>query len=265
MMEGRITRWLNKLLLLNRRKLIQTVEMDALRHLIARIHPKKTQHAMVRLGGGGDGGYVIPDDLQGIDACYSPGVAANASFELDMASRGIPCYLTDYSVDGPPFEHPSFHFIKKFLGTQTKDEFITLDDWLQLTGGRGQDYLLQMDIEGAEYDVLATTSDHVLNRFRIIIVEFHDLHIMIERSGLHLIENVFARLLNNFTIVHLHANNHVRVNRYLDFLIPEVMEFTFLRNDRIRTTSKINALPHPLDRPNNPDLPELILPNYWYH
>lgn len=263
-MEGKVVRWSNKLLLLKRLKLVQTVEIEALRRFIAKIHPKQTQHAMVRLGGSGDGGYLLPDDLQGIDACYSPGVAANANFELAMAIRGIPCYLADYSVNGPPIAHPNFYFIKRFLGTQTKNEFITITDWLQQTGIQGQNCLLQMDIEGAEYGVLMTAPDHLLNRFRIIIVEFHDLHLLIEKPGLRLIDDVFTRLLNCFTIVHLHANNNVKAHRYFNLLIPEVMEFTFLRNDRVVATSEVNALPHPLDMPNNPNRPEFILPDYWY-
>ncbi len=57
---------------------------------------------LIRVGGDADGGYLIPDDLAGIEACFSPGVDTVATFERDMVARGIPCHLIDASVDGRP-------------------------------------------------------------------------------------------------------------------------------------------------------------------
>lgn len=36
---------------------------------------------LIRLGPNGDGGYLVPDDLTGIEACFSPGVCATSEFE----------------------------------------------------------------------------------------------------------------------------------------------------------------------------------------
>lgn len=41
------------------------------------------------------------------------------------------------------------------------------------------------------------------------------------------------------------------------------MEFTFLRNDRIKTRHYAMTFPHPLDRDNTPN-PPLVLPACWY-
>jgi hypothetical protein len=51
------------------------------REFIAKLHPLTTEHPLIRMGEG-DGGYLIPDDLNGITACFSPGVDNRATFEL---------------------------------------------------------------------------------------------------------------------------------------------------------------------------------------
>src|SRR5262249_38221987 len=78
------------------------VDVQLVRRLIERLHPVTTDKKLIRIGGGGDGGYLVPDDLGGVVACFSPGVGAVASFEAALLSRGIPCYLVDASVTRPP-------------------------------------------------------------------------------------------------------------------------------------------------------------------
>lgn len=43
--------------------------------------------AMIRIGEVHDSSYIIPDDLEGITACFSPGVGPSSSFELDVAEE----------------------------------------------------------------------------------------------------------------------------------------------------------------------------------
>ena len=95
-----------------------------------------------------------------------------------------------------------------------------------------------MDIEGDEYFSLINLSDHLLNRFRIIIVEFHKLHNMWLPDFHLLLSYTFKKLLQNHTIVHLHPNNCCGIENRMGVEIPRVMEFTFLRNDRIKKKKK---------------------------
>ena len=41
----------------------------------------------VRVGGPGDGGYVMIDDLSDSPLCYSLGIGGDVSWDIDMASR----------------------------------------------------------------------------------------------------------------------------------------------------------------------------------
>ena len=75
---------------------------------IARLRPQSVGLELLRLGGESDGGYLVPDDLDDLSACFSPGVSDVADFELSLADGyGVRCHLADASVDGPPLSIPS--------------------------------------------------------------------------------------------------------------------------------------------------------------
>ncbi len=61
--------------------------------LIYRLHPVKTEYDLIRFGPKGDGGYLLPDNLDNIEACFSPGVFEITKFEYDCYKRYeiIPC------------------------------------------------------------------------------------------------------------------------------------------------------------------------------
>ncbi|MGJ8621923.1 MAG: FkbM family methyltransferase [Yoonia sp.] len=222
---------------------------------------------LIRLGDFGDGGYLVPDDLNGIAACYSPGVSQQATFELDLAKRGIPSFMADASVDQAPLDVPGAQFVKKFLGPRNKGAFMTLADWVTQTGpDTDQDLLLQMDIEGAEYETLAATPKDVLRRFRMIVIELHQLPSALTKPRFQ--KRALAAidaLKDDFTCVHLHTNN---VSGAVDIegeRIPRVIEVTLLRKDRVQTRRPISGsdLPHALDRRHNPKRPDLDIPARW--
>lgn len=242
------------------------VEPARLEAFLGRVKPVLSPKPLVRLGGPADGGYLIPDDLDDVRACFSPGVSDVADFEADLASRGIDCFLADASVDGPPVENPRFRFEKKFLGAECHGHFMTLPEWVGRCAPADGDLLLQMDIEGAEYEVLYESPLETLRRFRIVVVEFHGLDALFERNGFDLIRLTFERLLRLFRVVHIHPNNCVPTVRFDRFAIPPVMEFTFLRRDRFGAVPprSVTAFPHPLDRPNVEARPDILLPGCWF-
>jgi len=62
--------------------------------------------------------------------CFSPGVGNVATFEQDCISRGIPCFLADWSVDSPLPYLQGYSFLKKFVGAYNDERTITIDDWV---------------------------------------------------------------------------------------------------------------------------------------
>jgi hypothetical protein len=262
---GRAKHIVQSFLLKRGYRIATTSDPSALRRFFRSIHPIVTEHGLIRIGGEGDGGYLVPDDLGGVATCFSPGVSKIADFELDLAGRGIKCFLADYSVEAPPVTHDLFHFEKKFLGTVEDAKFMTLENWVERNAPDGRDMILQMDIEGAEYGVILDTSHEVLRKFRMIIVEFHDLDALVDRRGLDLLSLAFGKLLVDFDVVHIHPNNVSGTAVYGEFVIPSILEFTFLRKDRIGTRRPAQTFPHPLDSPNVAYRNDRPLPRCWYN
>lgn len=237
---------------------------DRVRALVRSLHPFVTEKPLVRIGGEGDGGYLVPDDFEGITACFSPGVSETATFEEDLARRGIPSFLADASVAAPPIENTLFHFTRKYLGVVEDDRTMPLDAWVRLNAPADGDLMLQMDIEGAEWEVLLNTSRETMRRFRIIVLEVHSIWQIVSRLGFQIINSTFEKLLQDFYVVHLHPNNVANPVVVAGISIPSLMEITLIRKDRVKTLVYATEFPHPLDRRNDNRLLDLVLPRAWY-
>jgi hypothetical protein len=217
---------------------------------------------LIRIGPLQDGGYLVPDDLEGLVGAISPGVSSECGFDTEIAQRGIPVLMIDASVDGPPQEHVNFKFIPKFLGAQSSPSEMTLQE--AVTQFPSGDLLLQMDIERAEYEVLPVTPDTVMDRFRIIVIELH-LVWRLERPTIGDFNAVMDKLLRNHRIVHFHINNSHGAVNVSGVEVPLLVELTLLRNDRANFDAKAHlTLPHPLDEENVPGKPSVKIPEWVY-
>lgn len=232
--------------------------------LIRRLRPRRAPVPLVRLGGQRDGGYLIPDDLSGIEYCFSPGVSSTADFESALADRGIRSFLADYSVERPPVERAEFVFDRKFLGARDDDVYMTLGSWKEhyLPGYAGE-MLLQMDIEGAEYEVILNASPELLRSFRVLVVELHDLERLFDPFAQRIIGECIEKLLRDFYVVHVHPNNCSGMTSYGGIDIPHVVEVTLYNRNRGLPGEYCQSFPHPLDVDNCQGCPSLVLPRCW--
>ena len=232
-------------------KISRGTELDDLVSFFKKFAPYENGYPLIRIGRNGDGGYLVPNDLVGIAACYSPGVGDSWEFERQIAeSHGIPSNMLDDTVK-PPIGLTSMQsFVSLKLGAFTTSKQLSLQDWVEQDSPieSAGDLLLQMDIESHEWLSILGTPDSVLTRFRIILVEFHSLPLA---SIPWILANVYnpaiSRLLENFDIVHCHPNNAVGTFRYLGIDFPDTLEVTFHRKDRARNALTPRTLPHPLD------------------
>ncbi|MCX6432196.1 MAG: hypothetical protein NTX29_05230 [Actinobacteria bacterium] len=202
---------------------------DLLRSTLDMLRPKSGVTSLRRVGGQGDGGYLIPDDLEGIRLLLSPGVAESRTFEDELfSSDGIPAVLCDRLDVEPDCQFP---IDKLWLGPYSTHEQLSLNDWVDRHApDDGSDLMLQMDIEGAEYLTLLACP---------------------------------AKMDDIFVPVHIHANNADKVDRRSGVDIPVTMEVTYHRRDRFRPSGKPVLLPHELDAPNVLGKPEIRLSDFW--
>lgn len=236
---------------------------DVLR-FIKKLRPIKTNFPLIRVGGSYDGGYIVPDIMDEIVALYSPGVANNSSFELELAEKGIKCFLIDYSVNQAAAEHENIHFDKKFLGPNDDAMHWTLDSWVKKYTPNGNDLLMQIDIEGAEYESIISASQETLGRFKVIVAEFHGLDSIFNQYGMKLLNLCFEKLLRDFYVVHLHPNNCEGQVKKWGLTVPRVMEITLIRKDACENRGFESQYPNYLDETCVPSMPDLVLDRAWY-
>jgi hypothetical protein len=246
------------------KRIVPTTPFNHLQDFFKMIQPIDTGLPLLRIGAAGDGGYLVPDDLDGIDCCFSPGVSTMADFELTLAKRGVKSFLIDYSVQTAPISHPLIEFERKFLGITNDEIFVRLDDWVQTKAPGSDNNILQMDIEGAEYDVLFDVSAETLQKFRILIIEFHHLDNLMLAGDFKLFDLIFKKITKYFDVVHNHPNNCAPPYQYGSFEIPPIMELTFLRKDRVEQRVPVTKFPHPLDHKNVDDMEDFALPKCWH-
>ena len=239
-----------------------------LRRFFANFRRNYVSCNLIRIGGDGDGGYLLPDILSDVKYCFSPGVGDIAKFEEELdRSYGIKSFLADASVEASPIVNSNFEFISKFLGHKTDGQFITLSDWVhESILNSDETKILQMDIEGGEYSVLLTEHAEMLASFAILVIEFHEIQRLIEPEFLKMFFSIFNKIFKNFSVCLVHPNNCCGIALVYGEAVPRVMEVTFIRNDLVpkcRNSEKVH-LPNILDRKNVQAHPDLIMPEIWW-
>ena len=115
----------------------------------------------------------------------------------------------------------------------------------------GDKVLVKMDIEGSEYRVIDQLAAHAA-RIVGICIEFHDtepFRIVFDRT--------VDTLLQDFALVHLHANNYGPV---ADDGLPDVLEATFAHRSLVPdTAARRDIYLGGLDQPNDPARPEMVI------
>jgi Methyltransferase FkbM domain len=256
---------MRRVLFRNKLWIEQATPPAELRSFMAQLSPQNSSRGLIRVGPGGDGGYLMPDDLDGVVGLVSPGVSTECRFDREIAERGIDVYMADASVDGPDISHPRFHFEKKFLGHRIDELNTTAEAFCAgIPHEEGQDLIMQMDIEGAEYGVIHSMNSDLLKRFRIIVIEFHALNQLFAKYSFNLMKIAFEKLLEHHSVVHIHPNNCLPVVSASGIEIPPVMEFTFYRKDRAAFSSQVGqSYPHLLDADCVAENQPIVLPMCW--
>ena len=218
-----------------------------------------------RVGGENDGGYFCPTDLSTITHVFSPGYGGVKSFEDAMTEQSKHVYICDpsYSSIENLLPGQSFDSIELYSETNKDRHRYSLQDWV---GTKIQDsnnqLLLQMDIEGGEWKILESISTQFLQRFKICIIEFHNLdRLLFDRGFLALSSRVVGVLGETFVNVFSKGNN-AGGHFYFDHKkFPKVVEVTLVNascidlfSDKSRETIDYDMFK------NDPTRPSLDLP-----
>jgi hypothetical protein len=221
--------------------------------VLKKFRPVLNGWPLVLVGGSKDGGYLLPADLSNIGRCMSAGCDMNWSFEKSLfSSFSITSSILDSEDKRPRDLDERHHYTPKWLGEQVDNKTITFDAWIEeFSFGTNLDLILQMDIEGFEWQAILDIDEKLLQRFRIMSIEFHGTQNFYNRR---LLSKVYApaidKLLTYFDVVHVHPNNCCGLHKFGSIDFPNVFEVTFHRKDRTKEILGYADLPNALDVKN---------------
>ena len=225
-----------------------------------------TGHNKQRVGTDRDGGYVMLDDYITVRHALSLGIGLDVSWDIAMADRGIRVLQYDHSVNASPQANGRFVFHRRrVVAMPQAPEDITL---AQIMAGdpltADDDIVAKVDIEGAEWDLLARTDTDVLARIRQLAIEFHWLRNFADTGWRATAIAALRNLTATHCCIHVHGTNYAPFAVIGGVPFPEVFEATFVRRTDYRTFPSDAAFPTELDRPSNPKKPDLFLGRWSY-
>ena len=239
---------------------------------------------MERIGSRNDGGYVIPKWLPTRMILISFGVGDNWSFERSCLKKKIVlnAVMYDHTVDLNQFvsgirsrlltrkfdfksltyrvlvaikylrdfsNRSLIHVRKEITKNESSQSKTNLLEIARNLGGAP--FILKVDIEGAEYDIVEQIV--VLNeKIPVLLIEFHE-----TEKHRHSFESILEILKKNYILSHTHANNYDGLS--IDG-IPKTLELTFCNRDFYSATQVISELPVPsLDQASAPNRPDISI------
>jgi hypothetical protein len=255
-----------KNILINNNLSLSRFDKNKVKIFLEKIKIIDSGHKLIRIGANTDGGYLIPNILDQIEYCFSPGVGKSVTFEDHLLKYNIKSFLADGTVN----YNGNHDFTKKNLNIFNDDKNITLEDWINeklppLDNKLNNKLLLQMDIEGCEIEILYNVSLECLDRFKIILIEFHHFNEIFKSVGLKIYNDLFDKILKTHNIVHIHPNNYSNTINFFNNKISELYEITFINKKDCKYIKKIDYnLPHKLDHRCDPSLIDVKCPEIFY-
>ena len=207
----------------------------------------------LRVGNERDGGYVLAD-LSSRASILSFGVGPDVSFESEMADQGRSIFMHDHTVEAPPQSHPKFTFLKRGVcgeGSQTF-ELSTIREHMAAINGEHEGFILKIDVEGWEWEVFATIENETIERFEQIVLEIHWLENLSDVIFRARYVAALKNILNQFTLFHVHANNCTELHLIDGFVVPSVLEISFVRTSLVKRRPSRTIYPSSMDKANHP-------------
>tara|TARA_S200000501_G_C20761514_1_gene716358 strand:- start:40 stop:888 length:849 start_codon:yes stop_codon:yes gene_type:complete len=278
------------------------MRQDQILQLLNLIRPVQLPIEYTRVGGKGDGGYIIPEDyFKKVDNVISAGVGGDDSFDLDCANKNLKVFQFDPSITESPTKNPNITFypipfgsyqenfennagfetiknntsLKTYLKKYSlKDGYyvFNLDHILWLTKLQDKQILFKCDVEGSEWVGFALSSELAYRKISILVVEFHGFFGNADESGYKLGMQALLKISKFLYPVIVQVNNAFGSDRSFNVFsgipIPTTFEITFVNKnyiDGIKDPKYQIGTHHKLADSNNVN-EDLILwnPNWFF-
>jgi hypothetical protein len=228
--------------------------------LFSELQPVQLKNCdMKRYGLGRDEGYLLCDNLlKNIRVAYSYGIDGRDGLGCEISTKlQVPLHQYDcFNLKRPVCEKGHAVFHEECVGGITERDranrlFDTIENQIIKNNDAGKTLLLKIDVEGAEWESLAATSDDALKNVDQIAIEFHKNQDKLEHIDL------INKLKKTFYIAHIHFNNHA-CTKGLDTPFPSSVFQVLLVNKKVGILDESGkpVLPNPLDEKDSPELPD---------
>ena len=211
---------------------------------------------LIRVGGIGDGGYVMVNNFNMIEGVLSLGVGPDVSWDLDL-SKNVPLiHFYDHTVESLPAVVPNSKWYKEKIVAHSNTSGTTLEQAVNRLPNSNE-LILKCDIEDDEWEILAECSSAVLEKFDQIVIEFHWIVNKIFNHKYDLMISVLEKLATSHSVVNIHANNSAEFVIVANCPVPEVLEISYVRTKSYSfEQSQFNRS---LNAPNDVRHPEIHL------
>jgi hypothetical protein len=232
--------------------------------LISVLAPWKYRGEIDRYGGIGDGSYIIPTDIVNRKSfLVSGGIGNNNNFEIQLARLGIKGFQIDNSINNPPKNHDNLNFISKTLGVLDGEESISLKTLINNVP-INKAIIVKLDIEGGEIEALRNLPKNILQKITCLSMELHSIGSLHENTQI--LEMLNHLKLSGFRSIYLQANNGCLTYTMSGYLIPDNMEVTFVKKNRvIKPTLKEIQRIKMLQSKNNTDSTLVNIDHFLFH
>lgn len=204
-------------------------------NIVSVLSPRGTNLTLKRVGGEGDGSYVLPEEFCSPKYyLISGGIDNNNSFEFELADSGVKGIQVDNSINIPPKNHPNLEFVRKTIGDVQKHDWVALSELINQTP-QGKNLLLKLDIEGAEIAALNQLDQSELDKFDCLLFELHNLSNIDDKVFAEKLMNFLHKIQIDFASVFVQANNACLAYNLAGMLIPDNIEVTFIRKKETRS------------------------------
>lgn len=208
-----------------------------------------------RFGPKADGGYIMIDDFKPDDYLVTAGIGddiiweQNPKAEREISKNMIGVDIYEISEQKQDLNLNNYRYFQQALGSEFGFKEIVSNL------PKANDYILKMDIEGFEIDMLNNALNSELNEFRQIALEFHFLvkgDEFLENLEINAIIKALSRINATHNLVVITPNNNRKPADVEGYLIPIAIECLYLRKNSYNFVN--------VDRPE--DLKCACIPGY---
>ncbi len=207
---------------------------------ISILSPNKFNGDLKRFGDKGDGSYVLPRNLVTPKTyLISGGIADNNEFEIELAKKGVVGIQVDNSIIRAPKEHKNLVFKNATLGEKDGTNEISLENLIS-NAPSNKNLIVKLDIEGAEISAIQYLSKKSLNRIDCLVLELHNLSSLVQNDRV--LKSLIKLKNSGLSSVYLQANNGILDYIISGVLIPDNVEVTFVRKEKVSKPSPKDVL-----------------------